>query len=206
MWIKLLYFLRIFKEFGYLIRSIVQVVADMQAFLGVLFLTLFAFGEAFYQISMGNKGDGFIPGGWWGPLNAFVYIYRIALGDFDLGEMSERVPGLVLVFFFACTIFNMIIMLNLLIAIISKSFEEVDSNALYAGFQEKAKIVSENSYLVAESTMEEHCAQDSLLITAVGKDDLRKQAEDEQKEDGANHLKQLLEERLKEILEEVRRK
>lgn len=48
MWIKLLYFVRIFDQFGYLIRMIVQVLKDMQAFLGVLFITLFAFGEAFY--------------------------------------------------------------------------------------------------------------------------------------------------------------
>lgn len=122
MWIKLLYFLRIFKDFGYLIRAIVQVVADMLPFLGVLFLTMFAFGEAFYQISLGNE-ESFIDAGWAGPINAVVFIYNICLGDFDLRGMSGRVPGLVLLFFLACTLFNMIIMLNLLIAIISKSFE-----------------------------------------------------------------------------------
>jgi len=38
MWLKLLYFLRIFEHTGYLIRMIIEVVADMRFFLLILFV------------------------------------------------------------------------------------------------------------------------------------------------------------------------
>ena len=38
-------------------------------------------------------------------------------------------------------------MLNLLITIISTSFDEIQSNATYANFKERANIITENNYL-----------------------------------------------------------
>lgn len=55
MWFKFLYFFRIFKQFGYLIRLIILVIFDMKHFLVVLFFTLVAFGDTFLTISNGNK-------------------------------------------------------------------------------------------------------------------------------------------------------
>jgi hypothetical protein len=51
MWLKFLYFLRIFKSTGYLIRMIVDVIADMQVFLLVLLLVIIAFSDALYSLS-----------------------------------------------------------------------------------------------------------------------------------------------------------
>jgi uncharacterized membrane protein len=53
-WLKLLYFLRIFKSFGYYIRTIIEVIKDMVWFLLMLFLTFTAFGDSFRQISSSN--------------------------------------------------------------------------------------------------------------------------------------------------------
>lgn len=53
-WLKLLYFLRIFEETGYLIRIIIQVCADMRFFLLILLLTIIAFGEAIKSFSDAN--------------------------------------------------------------------------------------------------------------------------------------------------------
>ena len=47
--------MRIYDRFAYLIRAIVQVIVDMQAFMGVLVITMVAFGEAYLQISMSNE-------------------------------------------------------------------------------------------------------------------------------------------------------
>lgn len=57
MWLKLLYFLRIFKQTGYLIRLIVEVVSDMTTFLLVLLITLTAFGDAMLRLSLSNSPD-----------------------------------------------------------------------------------------------------------------------------------------------------
>jgi len=54
MWFKFLYFLRIFKNTGYLIRMIVEVIIDMKNFFLVLFITIAAFGDAFLRISLYN--------------------------------------------------------------------------------------------------------------------------------------------------------
>lgn len=57
MWLKILYILRIFKETGYLIRAIVEVIYDMRIFLLILFLTAVTFGDSFYKLSMGNTDE-----------------------------------------------------------------------------------------------------------------------------------------------------
>ena len=45
-WLKLLYFLRIFKSTGYFIRTIVETIKDMRYFLMMLLLTFTAFGDS----------------------------------------------------------------------------------------------------------------------------------------------------------------
>mmetsp|Transcript_10201 Transcript_10201/g.7186 ORF Transcript_10201/g.7186 Transcript_10201/m.7186 type:complete len:122 (-) Transcript_10201:762-1127(-) len=47
MWLKLLYFLRMFKLTGYLVNMILQVIQDMGAFFILLFIFLLAFSQGF---------------------------------------------------------------------------------------------------------------------------------------------------------------
>jgi len=59
MWFKFLYFLRIFKKTGYLIRMIIKVMDDMKPFLLVLLITTIAFADSLLCISLANEeGDG----------------------------------------------------------------------------------------------------------------------------------------------------
>jgi hypothetical protein len=53
----------------------------------------------------------------------------MVLGDFSTDAFGTEATGLVNALFLLCTIFNMIVMLNLLIAIISASFEKVTDMA-----------------------------------------------------------------------------
>ena len=55
MWFKVLFFLRLFKPTGYLIRMIVLVIVDMKSFLLVLTITIVAFGDSFLSLSLANK-------------------------------------------------------------------------------------------------------------------------------------------------------
>jgi len=50
MWLKLLYFMRIYRTTGYLVRMIVQVIQEMKVFLLVLLITILAVADA--QISI----------------------------------------------------------------------------------------------------------------------------------------------------------
>ena len=125
MWFKFLYFFRLQKSFGYLIRLIVLVIADMRDFLIVLFFTIVAFSDTLLTISNGNA-QGFVNGFF----DSIIYTYLIILGEFSLEHFTESIASwLLLALFIMCTVFNTIVMLNLLIAIISETFAKVKSNA-----------------------------------------------------------------------------
>ena len=57
MWIKLLYFFRIFKSYGYLIRLLILVIDDMRTFMAVFFFTIVAFSDSLLTISNGNTPE-----------------------------------------------------------------------------------------------------------------------------------------------------
>ena len=146
MWMKFLYFLRIFKETGYLIRMIIEVIKDMRNFFLVLLITVAAFGDSFSTIALGNTNEkdvfttGFFDG--------LIYTYRMILGDFDTTSFGNVAAPLVMALFLLCTVFNMIVMLNLLIAIISDSYARVTANSEQTTYQERASMIAENNYLV----------------------------------------------------------
>ena len=102
----------------------------MRHFLLLLLLTFIAFGDAISNINDSNEVSQF-DGGFFGSI---VFIYRMVLGDFDTTAFGETAFGLMWILFILCTVFNMIIMLNLLIAIISESFANINSVSVQASF------------------------------------------------------------------------
>jgi len=131
MWFKLLYFLRIFKDTGYLIRMIIEVVADMRFFLLILFVSQIAFGNAIYMISMANSPDKQFIGSW---VESFLFSYLIALGDWDTSQFGEKALVAVWVLFFLNTLFSTVVMLNLLISIIGDTYGKVKENSESAAY------------------------------------------------------------------------
>lgn len=131
MWFKFLYFFRIFKNFGYLTRLIIIVINDMKTFLFVMFFTIVAFSDSLLTLSNGNiEKKKFVHG--FG--DSIIYTYRIILGDFNVDEFGDCGTALVYALFIMCTVFNTIVMLNLLIAIISETFSTVKENASNAAY------------------------------------------------------------------------
>ncbi len=132
MWFKFLYFLRIFKPTGYLIRMIFTVIYDIRYFFLLLFITLVAFGNSMLTISMGNayevdeKGEPVKPfiNGYF---DCIMFVYRMILGDFDTTDFGVVAVPLMWVLFIMCTLFCMIVMLNLLISIIAATFSNVNA-------------------------------------------------------------------------------
>jgi len=54
LWMRLLYFLRIFDTTGFLIRAIIQVMSEMKYFMMILMIAYFAFGDSYKVISLAN--------------------------------------------------------------------------------------------------------------------------------------------------------
>jgi Polycystin cation channel len=187
-WLKLLYFLRIFESTGYLIRIIIQVGIDMRHFIFLLFLTIVAFGQAFEEVSK-NMGEDAITG----RAGGIGYTYSMILGGFDVADFETYVPVYFWVLFIAATVFIMIIMLNLLIAIISESFSNINSVSKEANFRERAKIISENMYLVPYCIRKYRSEKNSYLLMAIDTE-----MELMAKEDSIEHRLKVLKKRLKE--------
>lgn len=125
MWVKLLYFLRLFNSTGYLVRTLIAVIWDMRIFLLILAIVYCGFGEAFLRLAdpMEDEEEKFITNF----ANAFVFIYRMSLVDnnTDAFELNKQ-PTTLWILFIIAGIVLPIIMLNLLIAIISLSFERIN--------------------------------------------------------------------------------
>ena len=76
--------------------------------------------------------------------------YQLILGQISLDyfDPAHYLISSILVTF--CTLFVMIVMLNLLIAIIGEIFNKVQENQVNEFYQEKATIIAENAYLIPD--------------------------------------------------------
>lgn len=109
MWFKIFYFLRIFRETGYFVNMLLRVVSDAKIF-GLLYCVLLVtFWLSFYILSEGDK--------------SILWVYMIGMGEYDMEFEEYETNEVMLFFFFLVTIVINIVMLNLLIAIISGSYQ-----------------------------------------------------------------------------------
>ena len=184
-WLKFLYFLRIFQGTGYLIKTIIAVVMDMRYFLLILLLTIVAFGDSFRAMSTSNLPQNMFIESWW---ESFTYVYRMILGDFSTEvtvlpggpEISNNyssagngfgklAPFYCWALFYLCSVLNMIIMMNLLVAIISDSFSKINQLREQANYQEKCDIIGENTYLIPAARKRGFCPANRYLLVATDK-------------------------------------
>ena len=71
-----------------------------------------------------------------------------------------------------------IIMLNLLIAMIVESFKKINSHSELTMYQEKADLISENSYLIPTCSRVSHCQKNKYLFVAREVGTLKKDDDD----------------------------
>jgi hypothetical protein len=168
-----------------LIKTIIAVVLDMRYFLLILLLTIIAFGDSFRAISTSNLPQNQFIESWW---ESFTYVYRMILGDFST-EVTVLAGGPVLStsyssagngfgalapyycwgLFYMCSVLNLIIMMNLLVAIISDSFNKLNSMRVQANYQEKCDIIAENTYMVPAARKTAASASNCYLLIATDK-------------------------------------
>jgi len=55
MWLKFLYYLRVWKTTGYLVRMLTEVINEMKIFLLVLGVIVVAFTDAFYSFAVAQE-------------------------------------------------------------------------------------------------------------------------------------------------------
>lgn len=123
-----------------------QVISDMKIFWLFLIIVYLGFGEAFLRLSQNSDPDSqYLPNLGF----ATIYTFRLSVGDTDPSFFNDGTqPVTAWILFIIAVTLTAIIMMNLLIAIISESFETINSNQRSANYQERARMISENSYLI----------------------------------------------------------
>ena len=128
MWLKLLYFFRYSKQTSYLIRMIANVMVEIVVFLMVLLITIISFGDAFIPLQKETNPLEFNPDDsyfWFVRIclerfiASFFFTYSMILGNVGLDGFDTAQIFTASILVVTCTLFVMIVMLNLLIAIVN---------------------------------------------------------------------------------------
>lgn len=128
---------------------------DMKVFLLIFMLVVVAFNEAFMRLAESSVDTGQFNGKNYA--QGIVWTFALAIGDTRADGYDDSIAPVIVWFIFCMVLLIMnVVMLNLLVAIISKSFEEINENWQQAMFQERACIISENTYLIPYYRKKEH--------------------------------------------------
>lgn len=121
----------------------------MMNFMLILLVVIVAFGDSFAVMSYANKkSEEFMPDPK-GFIGGVFYAYLIGLGEFSYDFSQNVASTYCQILFIVNTVFTTIIMLNLFIAIISNSFQNINSQGEKASFREKAGLIAENQFLLS---------------------------------------------------------
>jgi hypothetical protein len=123
---------------------IIRIANDIRFFLLVLLLVLLGFSQAFWLLSSKDSSSQFgtVPGSL---LNSFLFMLGNFNADFE-GTASPVIATIILVQFL---LFMSILMLNLLIALMGESFNQVSQNGLGQWRLELAATLIEQRHLLA---------------------------------------------------------
>lgn len=156
MFVKILFFMKVYDDYGFLVQMVLQSCIDAMPFLGFFFLwVLFFTVEAKllnWEISEDDEGA-------YDELPQFFQFalmqFRNSLGDVILpsygGWIKKKQEGgseleanlmiyLLWIFWFSNIFLMLIILLNFLIAVISATYEEIDAKKINYTYKDKAEM------------------------------------------------------------------
>ena len=135
----------------------------MGAFFFMIFVAILTFSEAYYSLSNNRLYEERTFDSYF---SSFAFTFFNATGNFVMDWdilINEDPIGWIL--FFLCTLFNMIVMLNLLIAIISETYNRVNQTKQQYALRERAGVVSDlRSFRYYKFFVKRGDSKNSLLI------------------------------------------
>ena len=143
MWLRFLLMLRLFSKTAYLI-SMIQAIILKGNFVLALLIAIFAFANTFFILGR-NDPDNFSGNNIW---DAFIFSYRMGLGDFNTDNFDTKDEVLVWIFWFLNTLIILIILLNLVIAIMGDTFDRVQETQESTMLQQFCSIIRENEFVM----------------------------------------------------------
>ena len=129
LWIKMFYWMRIFKPFAAFIRMIEAIVNSISVFSVMLILVLLAFANCIMVLQL-NRHDTTLEPIFDGfteivPFDAIIHAYLTGLGDFNKDFYSESNSLTVWIFFLLATLLVQLVFMNLLIAMMGEAYSEI---------------------------------------------------------------------------------
>lgn len=163
---KLLYLMQAYTS---LVTMVLQVVRDMASFSMLMLIFLVTFALAFFVLAQrctpgSNMGSEF--GGWTAIMRSFAMMF----GDFDLEYLNDEDCVQTAPMSMACFILYMmlvaIVLLNLLIAIISDSFDIVNEKRKAEFLRNRAKLIITHEEVLAWFKRPPSCGWTHVLVRA----------------------------------------
>jgi hypothetical protein len=161
MWLKFMYFLRIYRSTGFFVNMLLQMAGAVRTFSIVLLIILAAFGCTFKILgaSPGGPALGFFEG--------IFYSYLLALGEFQMDDYADlSTTFLLYLFFIVASIILLIVMLNILIALISSVYEQIIEEQEPANDYERIALISETLAMLKLKEDNELRREDEYLLVA----------------------------------------
>lgn len=152
LWVKLFYWLRLFKDFSAFIRIISEIVKDIRVFSVMLALCLAAFANSIIVLNNNRENNGLTPifdsyvG--WGPADALIHAYLTGLGDFNKDNYSEGNAIAVWIFFLFATVLVQLVFMNMLIAIMGESFGRITAIQEQSTLKELCVMMDDHIWLL----------------------------------------------------------
>lgn len=167
LYFRIFYFLRIFFATGYLIRMIIEIVVDMRNFVLVLIVAIMAFCNSYYILGRNSESENLAGDS---ITDAFLFSYKMALGDFGLDGFNTRDEEILWIIFLINTIIVLMMLLILVIAIMGDTFDRVQETQESSMLQELAQMIIENEFLFSRKKAF-HRAKYIIVIEAEKADD-----------------------------------
>jgi hypothetical protein len=162
-WFKFMYFFRIFRSFGHLINAIVSVLSNMRVFMVIVSFSILAFSGTFFILAQNNKGDDVFVQSY---IESISHTFELMIGQFQGDKLGTEGYAFVYFFYSFAAMFLIVVMLNLLIAIISSTFENVNGEAQKRIYQEFSQLICENIHLLKDEVMHDLDSQGNYLFIA----------------------------------------
>jgi hypothetical protein len=175
LYIKLFYWLRIYKSFSAFIRMISEIVMDIRVFSIMLFLCLAGFANIMMVVNNNRTLNGtdslFLDVVGWGPANALIHAYLTGLGDFnkdtyviynDDGSIAAGDNNItVWIFFLGATFLVQLVFMNMLIAMMGESFGRINGILDQSTLKECCVMMNDHVWLLNFS---EHFKQKRYIL------------------------------------------
>ena len=152
MWIKVFYWMRIFRNFAYFITIITATIGDSGSFMVMLCIIIFAFANMFFIIQNNTLREdyhyvnSFLGIGW---LDSIIAMYLMSLGEFDYdGYGSGPDKYVAWSFFILGTYLSLIVFMNVLIAIMGDSYARVSETKEQSALIEQVQIIQDLQWLL----------------------------------------------------------